>query len=113
MLLCLVALIAIDPPVICNGLEEDTQRYFQNIKGDSPVICHGLKENKGWFRTPEEIIEETGYKPWFSPIWEPPGKIESLLFSLQAAIGGIIIGYIFGLFKGQAKEKKDNEEEMR
>ncbi len=32
-------------------------------------------------------IDKT-YQPWFSSIWEPPsGEIESLLFSLQAAIG--------------------------
>jgi len=43
------------------------------------------------------LIEETGYKPWFSPVWEPPsGEIESLLFALQAAIGAGIIGYIIG-----------------
>lgn len=45
------------------------------------------------------------YKPWFSPIWEPPsGEIESLFFSLQAAIGAGIIGYYFG------KTSKKNEE---
>ncbi len=48
----------------------------------------------------EGIISEiTGgtYQPWIDPIWEPPGgEIESLLFSLQAAIGGLIIGYFLG-----------------
>jgi cobalt/nickel transport protein len=42
------------------------------------------------------------YEPWISPIWEPPsGEIESLLFSLQAAIGAIIIGYFFGYYRGR------------
>jgi cobalt/nickel transport protein len=36
------------------------------------------------------------YKPWFSPIWEPPPETESMLFALQAAIGGIILGYFLG-----------------
>lgn len=46
-----------------------------------------------------EIIEASGYEPWFNPIWEPPsGEIESLLFSLQAAIGAVIIGYFFGYY---------------
>jgi cobalt/nickel transport protein len=49
-----------------------------------------------------EIIEGSGYEPWFNPIWEPPsGEIESLFFSLQAAIGAIIIGYFFGYYRGK------------
>jgi cobalt/nickel transport protein len=36
------------------------------------------------------------YKPWFSPIWVPPAETASMLFALQAAIGGIIIGYFIG-----------------
>ncbi|WP_297421952.1 energy-coupling factor ABC transporter substrate-binding protein [Clostridium sp.] len=44
------------------------------------------------------------YKPWFSPIWEPPSaEIESLLFSLQAAIGSGIICYYLGYLKGKSK----------
>lgn len=53
----------------------------------------------------EEAIKEINpeYKSWFSPIWEPPsGEIESLLFSLQAAIGGLIIGYVMGRMKSYA-----------
>lgn len=89
ILLCLVALIAIVPLVIYSGLGED-EGYFGGADGAA-----------------SEIIEETGYKPWFSSIWEPPsGEIASLLFSLQAAIGGIIMGYVLGYYKGQAKEKK-------
>lgn len=42
------------------------------------------------------------YKPWFMPVWEPPsGEIETFLFSLQAAIGAIIIGYYIGYYKGK------------
>ena len=33
--------------------------------------------------------------------WVPPGgEIESALFAIQAAIGGIIVGWIFGYWKG-------------
>ncbi len=45
------------------------------------------------------ISEMTGgaYQPWIDPIWKPPSsEIESLLFSLQAAVGGLIIGYFLG-----------------
>jgi cobalt/nickel transport protein len=50
------------------------------------------------------IAELTGgaYEPWFQPLWEPPsGEIESLLFSLQAALGAIVIGYFFGYYRGR------------
>lgn len=40
---------------------------------------------------------QESYEPWFDPVFEPPsGEIESLLFSIQAAIGGAIIGYVLG-----------------
>ncbi|HII07957.1 MAG TPA: energy-coupling factor ABC transporter substrate-binding protein, partial [Methanosphaera sp.] len=54
-------------------------------------------------------IEENNpdYKVWAQPLWEPPsGEIESLLFCLQAAIGSIIIGFIFGNWYGGKKAKK-------
>lgn len=47
---------------------------------------------------------DANYKPWFSSIWEPPsGEIESLLFSLQAAIGSGFVCYFFGYSKGKLK----------
>jgi len=40
------------------------------------------------------------YEPWFETVWTPPsGEIESVLFSLQAAIGGGIIGYVLRAYK--------------
>jgi len=50
-------------------------------------------------------IEQThpGYKPWFTPLWQPPSsEIESLLFALQAAIGAGILGYVIGRKHGMA-----------
>jgi len=39
------------------------------------------------------------------PQWEPPsGEIESCLFALQAAIGGILVGGVFGFWIGQKKK---------
>jgi len=39
------------------------------------------------------------------PQWEPPsGEIESCLFALQAAIGGILVGGVFGYWMGQKKK---------
>jgi cobalt/nickel transport protein len=51
----------------------------------------------------EEAIGEISpqYEPWFSPLFEPPsGEIESLLFSLQSAIGSLLIGYYIGHHRG-------------
>jgi cobalt/nickel transport protein len=56
-----------------------------------------------------QIIEESGYTPWFNPIWEPPsGEIESFFFSLQAALGAIVIGYFFGYYRGRQKTSQEN-----
>lgn len=53
---------------------------------------------------------DKNYKPWFSPIWEPPsGEIESLLFSLQAAVGAGVIGYYFGYQKGKSNKNKSKQ----
>jgi len=55
----------------------------------------------------EEVITsiQPTYEPWISPIWEPPGgETESLLFALQAALGAGIIGYYFGVKRGQNKK---------
>ena len=49
---------------------------------------------------------DPGYKPWFSPIWEPPSsEIESLLFALQAALGAGFVGYYFGYTRGKRRQE--------
>jgi cobalt/nickel transport protein len=41
------------------------------------------------------------------PQWVPPsGEIESALFALQAAIGGIMVGLVFGYWIGQKNGTK-------
>ncbi|AFY56169.1 cobalt transport protein [Rivularia sp. PCC 7116] len=59
----------------------------------------------------EEITKiQPEYKPWFSPIFEPPsGEIESLLFSSQAALGAGLIGYAVGLYKGRSEKPRREE----
>jgi cobalt/nickel transport protein len=40
------------------------------------------------------------------PQWVPPGtEIESTLFGIQAAIGGMVIGGVFGYWIGQRKKE--------
>jgi len=42
-------------------------------------------------------------QPWFTPIWTPPGhEVETLLFSLQAAAGAGMVGYLIGVRHGKA-----------
>ncbi|HOI71308.1 MAG TPA: energy-coupling factor ABC transporter substrate-binding protein [Methanobacterium sp.] len=92
ILLALVAIIVIVPFTMYGGLGED-EGYFGGADGEA-----------------SDVIEETGYEPWFSSIWEPPsGEIESLLFALQAAIGAIIIGYVLGYYKGQDSMKNKKQ----
>ncbi|MDR0913258.1 MAG: energy-coupling factor ABC transporter substrate-binding protein [Methanobrevibacter sp.] len=92
ILILVVIILAIAPMVIYSGLGED-DGYFGGADGAAG-----------------EVIEESGYEPWFSSLWEPPsGEIESLLFAVQAAIGAIIIGYFVGYWKAESKYKKDDE----
>lgn len=58
----------------------------------------------------EEAILEVApdYEPWFAPLIEPPGgETESLLFALQAALGAGLIGYFFGLKRGERTVRRD------
>ncbi|MBK3518071.1 energy-coupling factor ABC transporter substrate-binding protein [Carboxylicivirga marina] len=46
--------------------------------------------------------EGNGYVPWIDNIWAPPGgETESLLFSLQSAIGAGVLFYFIGFIKGK------------
>ena len=48
------------------------------------------------------------FKPLI-PQWEPPSKeIESALFALQAACGGIVAGYVFGRWKGESEKRRSD-----
>lgn len=88
ILFIIVLIILIVPLAMYSGLGED-QGYF------------GGSDDQG-----SDGVSETGYEPWFNSFWEPPsGEIESLLFAVQAAIGAIIIGYIFGYWRGQDKKE--------
>jgi cobalt/nickel transport protein len=73
-----------------------------------PLLFNKNAEFGGADGKAEEMITEVQpeYEPWFEPLWEPPsGEIESMLFSLQAAIGAGIIGYGLGYLKGRNKPK--------
>jgi len=70
----------------------------------TPLILNSTAEYGGADGEAESLISEINpnYEPWFNSLYEPPsGEIESLLFSTQAAIGSIIIGYFLGYKKGK------------
>lgn len=47
-----------------------------------------------------------GYHPWAEPLWTPPGSsMESLLFTLQAALGAGLLGYYIGR-RSRARDRK-------
>jgi cobalt/nickel transport protein len=48
-------------------------------------------------------IPEENFSPLI-PQWVPPsGEIEACLFALQAAVGGLFVGGVFGFWIGQKK----------
>ena len=50
------------------------------------------------------------YRPWFQPLWTPPSpEVESLLFSLQAALGAGLIGYYIGYRRGRHDRRPEAE----
>jgi cobalt/nickel transport protein len=75
-----------------------------------PLMIIRNSEFSGADGLAEETIQEirSDYKSWFQPLWEPPGgETESLLFSLQAALGSGVIFYCIGYLKGRYATKKD------
>lgn len=50
-------------------------------------------------------------QPWFEPLWSPPSsQIESLLFALQAAVGGCVLGYCFAVKRGKRQRNRCRED---
>jgi len=55
-----------------------------------------------------EVLDEQGVQPWFSPIFQPESsELESGLFALQAALGGIVLGYCIGRLQGRRRSEAE------
>ncbi|MTI81138.1 MAG: energy-coupling factor ABC transporter substrate-binding protein [Firmicutes bacterium] len=81
-----------------------------------PLFVQNNAEFKGADDQSEKLIGELApsYEPWFNSLWAPPsGEIESLLFSLQAAIGSIVIGYVIGFGHARKKYSLKSEVEIK
>ena len=78
----------------------------------APIIFLRDAEFGGADGQAEEAITEVKpeYKPWYTPLLEPPsGEIESLLISSQAALGAGLIGNAVGLYRGRSEKQKTEE----
>lgn len=78
-----------------------------------PLYLHPGSEFGGADGAAEEAITEVqpDAKPWFTPIWSPPGgETETLLFALQAALGAGLIGFYFGLKRGERTAQQKLQE---
>jgi cobalt/nickel transport protein len=66
----------------------------------APLLLPGLQ---GEFKGTDDLgsaavsASHPDYQPWFQPLWKPPsGEIESMLFALEAGLGGGLLGYVIG-----------------
>ncbi|WP_369142608.1 energy-coupling factor ABC transporter substrate-binding protein [Streptomyces sp. R44] len=85
LLLLAVAALAVLPLAL--GLGDHKEQPFTGSDGEAETAITELQPD---------------YKPWFSPLYEPPsGEIESALFALQAALGAGVLAYYFGLRRGR------------
>lgn len=77
----------------------------------APLVFKPNAEYGGADGEAEALISEIApeYKPWFEPLYEPAsGEIESLFFSLQAALGAGVICYYLGYVRGKNKERQEH-----
>lgn len=71
-----------------------------------PSSEFGGSDNKG-----SDYIAQIspGYTPWITNFFIPPPETESMLFAVQATIGGIFIGYFIGYVRGRSSTGKAEE----
>ncbi|MFV9629746.1 MAG: energy-coupling factor ABC transporter substrate-binding protein [Methanosarcinales archaeon] len=95
LILMLIAVLIVSVQPICLAQEEVVEEEEEEVWG-------GADGEAG----DQIIVINPDYEPWFESIWEPPsGEIESMLFSLQAAIGALIIGLFFGYYYALKKQE--------
>jgi cobalt/nickel transport protein len=68
-----------------------------------PFVINAGAEFGGTDGQGPDAIEASGYTPWIEPMGYQPDELgERLLFSLQVAIGGAIIGYFIGFTRARS-----------
>lgn len=87
-LLLLVALAIVLLPLLAPWLED---AEFAGADGEAQAVIEGI---------------DPGYRPWAASLWTPAKETEGLLFALQAAAGAGLLGYYFGLRRGERRERR-------
>ncbi len=96
--------------------EEEAAAVVASVEMEEGEVEGEEEEEEAWGGTDDaasEAVEQLSpnYEPWFSPVWEPPsGEIESFLFTLQASIGAVVIGFVIGYYKGKKDAEKAEKE---
>jgi cobalt/nickel transport protein len=74
-----------------------------------PLVVGSDTEFGGADGVAVERIEEAdpGYEPWFAPLFQPASETASGLFALQAAIGGGVLGYVFGVARTRRRLRSE------
>ena len=93
--------------------EEEAAAVVANVEMEEGEGEEGEEAWSGTDDAASEAVEQLSpnYEPWFSPVWEPPsGEIESFLFTLQASIGAVVIGFVIGYYKGKKDAEKAEKE---
>ena len=73
-----------------------------------PVLIYSNEEFAGTDDQAGSIITEIAedYTPWFSSLIQLHSKgIENLLFTVQASLGALLLGFGLGYYKGRGKGK--------
>jgi cobalt/nickel transport protein len=68
-----------------------------------PLLVHvGSSEFGGTDGRATELIEQSGYTPWFDSVFSAgSAEVESGLFALQAAAGAGVLGYVLGRLRNR------------
>lgn len=70
-----------------------------------PYVISGDAEFAGADGQAGQVITDVNpdYVPWFKPLWKPAPETETMIFSLQAAIGAGLLAFGFGYWVGRRK----------
>lgn len=57
--------------------------------------------------TQEVQAIDPDYRPWFTPLFQPGStEVESGLFAVQAALGGVVLGFAMGALWGRRRVER-------
>lgn len=73
----------------------------------APIILSLPGDYEGTDDLAAGAVEETGYEPWFEPIWAPSEDVEGLIFILQAAGGAGVLGFVLGRVSARRSRRHD------